>query len=280
MRKIVISIITFAMILTGCSSGATTENPPASNNTNTSANSNANNNTNLLDKIDTANSPFKKGYYDYDGKIGTNLSIHMSIYPLGQEIVGSYFYDSQKKELKLKGKAGAKDIVLYEYNDLGSNTGIFKGTLTNVDTFEGTWTTPENNKSYPFKVSLVSNLPGVEYGKRYSVALGTIKDSDVESFVSKIQGYVANDNKEQLADLVAYPITVKINGKATVINTKDQFIKNYAQIINSKYKEAISKSFAKYLFANWQGVMFGQSQYNMWINTSGNSKLIIKAINN
>ena len=273
MKKIIFSIIATAVILAGCSSGATTGNQSSSNNT-------TNTNANLLDSIDTANSAFKKGYYDYDGTISNNMPIQMSIYPLEQDIVGSYFYESQRKEIKLKGKAGAKDFILYEYDEAGKSTGIFKGSMKTVDKIEGTWVSPDNKTSYSFTLSLKSNLPGVEFGERYSVAVGTVSDNEVESFASKIQGYIINDKKEQISDLVAYPITVKINGKATAISTKDQFIKNYSLIFNSNYKEAISKAFTKYMFANWQGVMFGQGQYNMWINTTEASKLMIKAINN
>jgi len=274
-KKIILSLITAVFILTGCSSDAITRNHSSSSNTN----------SNLLNSINTANSPFQKGYYDYQGTISNNMSIQMSVYPLGEDIVGSYFYESQGKEIKLKGKAGAKDFILYEYDETGKNTGVFKGTMNTVDKIEGTWISADNKTSYPYTLSLKSNLPGVEYGKRYSVAVGTVSDEDVEKFVSKIQGYIINNNKEQIADYITYPITVKINGKATVIKTRAEFIKNYSLIFNSNYKQVISKAYTKYLFANWQGVMFGEGQYNMWIYDSvisngGVSKLMISAINN
>lgn len=234
--------------------------------------------------LDMSKSKFEKGYYDYQGTINNNLLIQMSIYPLTKEIVGSYFYEKQGKEIKLKGKADEKDIILYEYDETGKNTGIFKGTMDTVDKIQGTWISGDGKINYPFSLSLKSILPGSEYGKRYAAAVGKISDEDVEKFASKIQGYIINNNKEKLAEEISYPINVKINGKSNKIQDKDEFIKNYDLIFNPNYKQAMTNAFTKYMFANYKGVMFGEGQYNMWINeiasNNGTSKLMITAINN
>lgn len=307
-KKMMEIIIALSIIFTGCSN----EKPSVNNNVQKNANNTAIENTSVsntkqpqsqpqntsqsakninsntksssLDNINTAKSPFEKGYYDYQGTVGNNMSIHMSIYPLGTDIVGSYFYDSKGKEIKLKGKAGAKDIVLYEYDDTSKNTGIFKGTLNGVDKIKGTWMGADNKTNYQFTLSLKSIILGVEYGKRYAETVGTESDQDVENFVSKVQSYVVNDNKEQLSEQISYPITVNINSKVTKIQNKDDFIKNYDQIFYPKYKQIIGNAFTKYMFANWQGIMFGENSNNIWINevtpTGGKSKLMITAINN
>lgn len=272
-------MMTLTLILTGCS-GANQQSQLQSKETFQNAEStNGNITSNLLDNIGDSKGPFEKGYYDYQGTISNNMPIHMSIYPLEKNIVGSYFYDSKRKEIKLKGKVEAKDIVLYEYNDAGENTGVFKGTIDTVDKIEGTWLSADGKRSYPFTLSLESNIPGAEYGRRYAITLKSKNDQDVENFVSKIQSYVVNGNKGQLAELIAYPITANINGKATKINNKEDFIKNYDQIFNSTYKQAIGNAYTKYLFVNYKGIMFGESLYNIWINEI-NSKLMIIAINN
>jgi beta-lactamase regulating signal transducer with metallopeptidase domain len=241
-------------------------------------------NSSLLDNIDTTNSSFEKGYYDYQGTINNNISIQMSVYPLGKDIVGSYFYESKRKEMKLKGKSGAEDIVLYEYDDTGKNTGIFKGKMKTIDKIEGTWMSADNKTSYPFTLLLKSNLPGVEYGKRYSIAVGTQGDQNVENFVAKIQGYIVNDNKKLLAEQVKYPINVKINDKVTEMQNANDFIENYEKIINPAFKQVIGNAFTKYMFANWKGVMFGSGSNNIWINnvttTGDNLELMIISINN
>lgn len=298
MKKTISIIIALIVILTGCSSakeGAYNKTQPAVNDTsikNDSISDNkpaqsekvVENNKDALENIDTSKSQFEIGYHDYQGTINNKLPIHMSIYPLKKNMVGTYFYDKQRKEIKLAGKAGEKNIILYEYDVAGKNTGIFKGTMNTVDKIEGTWISADGKKSYPFTLSLKSIITGAEYGKRYQAALNIKSDEDVENFASKIQTLVVNDNKEELAQKIKYPIYAKINGKSTKIQNKDDFIKNYSQIFNSNYKQVISNAFTKYMFVNWQGIMFGEGLYNIWINeqttTGSDSKLMITSINN
>ena len=93
----------------------------------------------VLKNMDITKSLFEKGYYDYSGTINNNIKIQMSIYKQDKEIVGTYFYEKQRKEIKLKGKSDEKDIILYEYDAAGKNTGIFMGTMKTVDKIEGKW---------------------------------------------------------------------------------------------------------------------------------------------
>ncbi|MBU3176539.1 hypothetical protein KPL47_09145 [Clostridium estertheticum] len=305
MRKIIL-IIMITTLMTGCSSvkqavnntqsssnqeqtkTATTVTTAKTANTATKAQSDKNTNSksfsSLLENMDITKSLFKKGYYDYEGTINNNIKIQMSIYKQNKEIVGTYFYEKQKKEIKLKGKSDEKDIILYEYDATGKNTGIFTGTMKTVDKIEGKWVSSDNKTSYPFTLTLKSNIAADVYGKRYAVALNTKKDKDVEEFADKIQSYVVNGDKQGLAEQIKYPVNAKINGKVEKIQNKDYFIKNYDLIFYPKYKASISNSFTKNLFVNYQGILFGQDIFNVWINevtpAGGIPKLMITAINN
>ena len=235
----------------------------------------------LLESIDTTESQFEKGYYDYKGTINNNIPIRMSIYPLEKDIVGTYYYKKYGNEIRLKGKSGKENIVLYEYDENGKNTGIFQGTMSTVDKIEGTWISSDNKTSYQFVLYLESIINGAEYGKRYSLAVDNKSDQDIENFFSKIKSYIVNDNKVQLAEEINYPINVKINGELTQIKNKSDLIKNYDQIFNVDYKQLISNSPTKYLFVNYQGIMLGNGY--IWINnihSGSDSKLMITAINN
>ncbi len=286
MKKLIGTIIAFTLILTGCSNNtATTATPNVPSTSSPTLNTqNISATQGLLDNIDTSQSQFQQGYYNYQGTIKDNIKIVMSFYTSEGNIVGSYFYDSQRKEIKIEGKAGENDIVLYEYDETGKNVAIFKGTMESVDKIEGTWTSANGNTSYPFTLSLASILPGTEYGKRYNIALSTKNDQDVETFVSNVQSYIKNDNKQQLSELISYPINVKINGKVKKIENKEAFVENYSSIVNSDFKKAMVNTYTKYLFANSKGIMFGEGSYNVWINeikaSDNNSQLLITAINN
>lgn len=299
MKKIlkIIITITLAIMLVGCSSAkksaynklshSTSENNSLSNEQSQAKSkdipiNSKDINSNSLENVDIADSQFQKGYYDYEGKINTNVPIKMSIYPLGKDIVGTYYYQKDKTEIRLQGKSDGKSIILDEYDELGKKIGTFQGSMCTIDKIEGTWINSDNKISYPFVLSLESIIFEVEYGKRYSNVVDNKSDQDVENFVNKIQNYIVNDNKIQLAEEIKYPINVKTNGEVTQIKDKDNLIKNYDKIFTLDFKEVISNSPTKNLFVNSQGIMFSDIG-NIWINDvenpDGNSKLMIIAIN-
>lgn len=92
------------------------------------------------------------------------------------------------------------------------------------------------------------------------------------------------NNKEQLAEIIAYPIDVEVSGKLQKIQNKDEFMKDYNLIITPDFKKSISSACVKYMFVNYRGVMFGEDRYNIWINNvvidNNTSKLMITNINN
>lgn len=294
MKKIVSAII-LMMALTACSNITTKPvntdeklNPTVDNQESDSEvvsnlkNDDINNSSidsSLINNIDTTNSLFEKGNYDYQGTINGNIGIQMSIFKVGDYIIGSYFYNNNRIEIKVKGKAGATEFVLYEYNDLEEVTGIFSGTMNTIDKIEGTWSSSDGNQSYPFILTLRSSALGTEYGKRYAVAIGEESDQNVENFVSEIQEAIKNDNIDLVAQKVNYPIDVNVDGVVLKINNKEEFINNYNKIINSNFKDVISNAYTNYLFANYTGIMFGENQFNIWINKI-DSKLVITSINN
>lgn len=234
------------------------------------------------DKAEQTKSLFEKGYHNYRGAINQNIQIQMSIYPDGNNIVGTYFYESIGKEIALKGKAESNQIILDEFDESGTNTGTFKGTLKTVDTIEGTWSSPDGKKQYPFKLALNSIVYSNNYGNRYSAA-GFDDDKALEMFVEKLQEYIKNDDREKVAALITYPISVKVDGNRQSINTKEELIKNYDKVFHPEYKNAIAKAFTKYMFCNSKGVMFGGNMYNVWINNVINKdkkEILITGVNN
>lgn len=220
-----------------------------------------NNESSEYKNLDLSKSPYKAGYYDYEGTINDKLKIRMSFYNKGDKLVGTYFYESQNKYINIEGKADDKSVILFELGADGKSSAVFEGNMEADDKIVGTWN--DGTQKLSLSMKLTDIIPGVEYGKRYSMAT-KVSDSDVEKFVRNIQAFVNNNDKSNVAKSISYPVNVNIKGERTLIKNEEDFIKNYDSIFTSEYKKAIKDSFAKYLLVNTQGVMIGDGL--MWFN--------------
>jgi hypothetical protein len=79
-----------------------------------------------------------------------------------------------------------------------------------------------------------------------------------------IQKAVADDDKAGFAEWVSYPITVTADGEEMSISEAAQFVEHYDNILTDEIKTAINDQAWANLFANYQGVMFGNGQ--VWLN--------------
>lgn len=87
--------------------------------------------------------------------------------------------------------------------------------------------------------------------------------SVVIDFFLEIQDSIRTSNKEKLAQLVLYPITIhSIDGKDVEIQNEEEFIANYEKIATPKWKGVILAQEPEKLFTNWQGVMVNRGE--MW----------------
>ncbi len=99
---------------------------------------------------------------------------------------------------------------------------------------------------------------------------GITKVHALKIFVKDLQYMVANENKEEIAKLIRYPLN-------STIKTNSDFLSNYDKIITPKVKEALAKANLKQLFRNYKGVMIGDG--DIWIAQEEKDFKII-AINN
>lgn len=92
--------------------------------------------------------------YSYRGSINNKYGIEMTITTDGGAYyTGEYFYIKNNQPIQLRGQLtdDYEHLVLEEY--VGMNmTGKFEGTLTR-NTYSGTWTSSDGEKSYPFSVT-------------------------------------------------------------------------------------------------------------------------------
>ena len=85
-----------------------------------------------------------------------------------------------------------------------------------------------------------------------------------EPVIHAFQQAVASGDKQGVAALVDYPISVTIDGKATSIKDAQAFVAGYDRFMTPAIARAISAQKYADLFVNDKGVMFGNGE--AWIN--------------
>lgn len=109
--------------------------------------------------------------------------------------------------------------------------------------------------------------------------------SEVIDFLLEIQDSLRTDDKERLASLVYYPITIYRfeGGNAREIQSAEEFIANYEKIVTPEWKDIILSQEPARLFTNWQGIMVSRGE--LWFTpvcideSCQDSKLYIATIN-
>lgn len=79
-------------------------------------------------------------------------------------------------------------------------------------------------------------------------------------FILYLQALVSHDDKVRLADSIAFPIHVYLEGKRVKINDKQQFVSNYPNIINNKIKSALLKQEPSHFSTHWRGKKIGTGE--------------------
>ena len=100
------------------------------------------------------------GAYQMYGLINDKWGIEMMVNVDGDNIYGSYKYNSQSGRLSLNGTIDpAGNVVLYESDNKGNRTGVFRGQMTygHATVFSGTWYTPDGKTRYGFGVQTPSD---------------------------------------------------------------------------------------------------------------------------
>jgi hypothetical protein len=106
-------------------------------------------------------------------------------------------------------------------------------------------------------------ITGTTEENRYSVA-GIDNAVEFEETFHLLQDLVSKEDKKAVAEYVAYPIKVMINGTKTELLDEATFIKNYDSIMTKEVIDALLNQKAEDMFVNYKGVMVGQGE--IWFN--------------
>ncbi|MFD0618470.1 hypothetical protein ACFQZR_13455 [Paenibacillus sp. GCM10027629] len=83
------------------------------------------------------------------------------------------------------------------------------------------------------------------------------------TFLAKLQKAVAEDNLNEVATYMSYPLNLIKNSKKIIIYTKEQFVQKYDRIMTSHVQKKLLAQNAEDVFVNAKGIMIGEGE--MWI---------------
>jgi hypothetical protein len=87
-----------------------------------------------------------------------------------------------------------------------------------------------------------------------------LQTAEVRTFLTTLQQAVRNDDRQSVASLVAYPMTVLIDGAPITLADAAAFTAQYPLIMTERVRSAVEAAEPATLFANWQGVRIGRGE--------------------
>ena len=113
----------------------------------------------------------------------------------------------------------------------------------------------------------------------------TIVTSLDQGFFQQIRQAIIADNQVWLSSVIAYPLKVKLGGRAGLVHNATEFQRNYALIIDSPVRQAITLQDAGNLTKTLAGVSIGGGaiwfrQMVVTANGMTTPRMLVTAINN
>lgn len=81
-----------------------------------------------------------------------------------------------------------------------------------------------------------------------------------KGFLTYLKQALARGNKEAVSKLIAYPISVSLQGKKRKIASREEFEAHYAEIVTDNVAKAVQNQSYEDLFASYKGVMIGSGE--------------------
>lgn len=96
----------------------------------------------------------------------------------------------------------------------------------------------------------------------------------MSSFLSKLQTQVAENHKDQVATMIAYPLNAWINGKNREVGSEQEFVRLYGQIFTKPLKRLLLEQRPACISrVGAQGFSFGSGE--MWFDFYPNGSVKI-----
>jgi len=221
---------------------------------------------------------FDKGWLtNYEGTIGPQNRVRLTLTQTKSELTGVYFYVSQLKDIRIEGRVADGHITLDEVDPTGKTTAQFEGQFQDHDPngklkgelgceiIVGIWHRLNSTETLPVFLSETSATTGT-LDHRYRDA-GAEDDKVVHRAVLRFWKAVTEDNKATVASLINYPIRVRIAGTLKRIRNRQELILQYDSIFSGAYRKAIIDAVPRNMFNRDQGIMLGNGE--VWFGPDG-----------
>lgn len=101
---------------------------------------------------------------------------------------------------------------------------------------------------------------------------------EIEDFAKKVVELIQNDESQDLAEIIQYPLNINLDEQKIYVKDKDTFLEKYNLIFNDKFKLQIKDAYTKDIWGNSVGFIIGNG--DIWFaNDSSDGKLKIIVIN-
>jgi hypothetical protein len=194
----------------------------------------------------------------YDGDIGGELPVRMTLVFDGDTLTGRYFYLKHLRNIDLLGKVQTdRSVELRELNEAGAMTAIFSGHFLATDprgnykqdnsliceVLAGTWTEVATNRALPFYFRLQFATVG-KLGNRYGSWSGARNDeASVEAVAQKFVAAFRDDRRSTVAAMLHYPMHVSMgDGTSKRIANRGQLLLAYDQAFPQFIRDSILNS--------------------------------------
>lgn len=128
---------------------------------------------------------------------------------------------------------------------------------------------------------------GISSAQAKIVIYSGVRASPRTEFIERLQKNILNGEKQQVAEVISYPLPVKLSGKEVKIQNQQQFLQHYNELITLEMIQALKVSDIKETETNHDGITkLGNDKHGIFIGFScGNAeclfgKFSIMAINN
>ena len=218
---------------------------------------------------------------EYEGDLGVNSVIRLSIEKRAKQISGVYFLKRTLKDIPLEGEyITDRDIVLHETDKDGIAGATFSLAFAEKDprghfnsdrpltdeVLTGSWSNADNTESHPVYLYLMCERFLAKDETRYSVA-GSTNDALAEKNAQSFYSAVLKGNRLLAAKYVDFPLSFNWKGKPVQALTMRDFLRDYDSIFTKDFVSKIAAGIPHNMWASDQGIRLGDGE--VWFDGKG-----------